>query len=141
MGGKSFVVDEDGNEEELNDRNGPMQKQDSHLTFLSTESGFNEDNDSENDQGIAIPNWEDPDWLLSSQIIYHIQGSEILHSWFTPDVNRKILGQRPSVTNTKSSNMMEIRILADCDYYYDNYEILKYISPKLWSTELSSSST
>ena len=48
MGGKSFVVDEDGNEEELNDRNGPMQKQDSHLTFLSTESGFNEDNDSEN---------------------------------------------------------------------------------------------
>ena len=22
--------------------------------------------------------------------------------------------------------MMEIRILDDCDYYYDNYEILKY---------------
>jgi len=53
MGGKSFVVDEDGNEEELSDRNRTLPKQDSQLTLLSTESGFNEDNESENYQGLT----------------------------------------------------------------------------------------
>merc|ERR1712045_266553 len=43
MGGKSFVVDEDGNESELNDLSCSLLKQDSHLSFLSTESGFNEE--------------------------------------------------------------------------------------------------
>ena len=55
MGGKSFVVDEDGNEEELNDLNCSLLKQDSHLSFLSTESGFNEEAvSSENYQGTVI---------------------------------------------------------------------------------------
>ena len=45
LAGKSFVVDEEGNQEELSDRNC------SHKSFLSTESGFNEDADSENYQG------------------------------------------------------------------------------------------
>ena len=57
MGGKSFVVDEDGNEEELSDRNRTLPKQDSQLTLLSTESGFNEDNESENYQGANLVNY------------------------------------------------------------------------------------
>ena len=90
MGGKSFVVDEDGNEEELNDMNGPLQKQDSHLTFLSTESGFNEDNDSENDQGKEAEGsschfqlrmrWPRLALVQIYDYNYHIQGSEIQHS-------------------------------------------------------------
>ena len=54
LAGKSFVVDEEeeeGNQEELSDRNCSLLKQDSHKSFLSTESGFNEDADSENYQG------------------------------------------------------------------------------------------
>ena len=51
LAGKSFVVDEEGNQEELSDRNCSLLKQDSHKSFLSTESGFNEDADSENFQG------------------------------------------------------------------------------------------
>ena len=54
LAGKSFVVDEEGNQEELSDRNGSLLKQDSHKSFLSTESGFNEDADSENCQGILF---------------------------------------------------------------------------------------
>ena len=46
------MVDEEGNQEELSDRNcSSLLKQDSHKSFLSTESGFNEDADSENFQG------------------------------------------------------------------------------------------
>jgi len=48
LAGKSFVVDEEGNQEELSDRNC------SHKSFLSTESGFNEDADSENYQGSLL---------------------------------------------------------------------------------------
>ena len=43
--------EEEGNQEELSDRNCSLLKQDSHKSFLSTESGFNEDADSENYQG------------------------------------------------------------------------------------------
>jgi len=51
LAGKSFVVDEEGNQEELSDRTCSLLKQNSHKSFLSTESGFNEDADSENYQG------------------------------------------------------------------------------------------
>ena len=43
--------DEEGNQEDPSERNGSLLKQDSHKSFLSTESGFNEDADSENYQG------------------------------------------------------------------------------------------
>ena len=45
------MVDEEGNQEELSDRTCSLLKQNSHKSFLSTESGFNEDADSENYQG------------------------------------------------------------------------------------------
>ena len=45
------MVDEEGNQEELSERTCSVLKQNSHKSFLSTESGFNEDADSENYQG------------------------------------------------------------------------------------------
>jgi len=68
LAGKSFVVDEEGNQEELSDRNGSLLKQDSHKSFLSTESGFNEDADSENCQGTR--NTDGGPWRDSTQLLY-----------------------------------------------------------------------
>ena len=51
IGGKSFIVDDEGNEEELPASSTPdLTKQDSKHSMQSSESGFNEDEDSKSEQ-------------------------------------------------------------------------------------------
>jgi len=70
LAGKSFVVneEEEENQEELSDRNRSLLKQDSDKSFLSTESGFNEDADSENYQGTRET--DRGPWRDSTQLLY-----------------------------------------------------------------------
>ena len=46
IGGKSFIVDDEGNEEELETVDSESSKPDSKLSLVSGESGFNEDHDN-----------------------------------------------------------------------------------------------